>query len=355
MDEDSVRIDEFLHSIALKLPHSRITPLEVGKIQRQFLRKRECPDFTYQPMPEDIPAITQQLNDLVVPHCLVQDLLQAKKEELLQKSHMLQSVGTADFEKATHKVYAKPTKRLLDKAYGLLDLPDVPKSPYIKRLEARRLLRESMKSLGFMWKIKNEDMATSAKVDPMRRVLVLRRKERFRKKFVQRLAIHEIGTHALRAENGALQPLKMFMHGLPGYLDTEEGLAAFNEERAGILDNATLKNYAGRVVAVDLALQHSFTTTFTELRKHFSARQASQLTIRVKRGLERPQDPGAFTRDATYLRGYLAVKKFSETGWIYDLFLGKIGIDNVDMVKKIPGVIPARYVPESIYSLIQQS
>ena len=39
---------------------------------------------------------------------------------------------------------------------------------------------------------------------------------------------------------------------------TEEGLAVYMEEKAGLLSNAILKRHAGRVVAVDLSLQRSF-------------------------------------------------------------------------------------------------
>lgn len=349
-------IDRRFDEIARVLHHSRVNPVNIADIQRRFLLKQFTPSFVYAPLRDPIDDLKKQLSTVIVRgDAAMHALLKAKKKELAIKMDMLASIGTDDFEKYAHRLYPRPSASLVNKAYALMDLPPTPESPYIRKDEARRLLRESMTRLGFNWKISTEHLITSAKVDPLGRRLVLRKKERFHLRFVQRLAVHEIGTHAARAENGALQPLKLFVHGLPGYLDTEEGLAAYNEERAGILDPSTLKNYAGRVIAVDAALRSSFLETYRELRSHFSTKQALKLTLRAKRGLEHPGAPGAFTRDVTYLRGYYKVKEFVRRGGrVHDLMLGKIGVEHVGLVKMIPEVVPARYLPETLFSLFDR-
>ena len=50
----------------------------------------------------------------------------------------------------------------------------------------------------------------------------------------------QFGVHVLRAENGDLQPFKIFKNGLANSLSTEEGLATYMEEKFNTLDLNTL-------------------------------------------------------------------------------------------------------------------
>ena len=146
--------------------------------------------------------------------------------------------------------------------------------------------------------------------------------------------MHEIGTHIKRAENAKEQKLKLFKIGFPYYLATEEGLAAYNEEIAGVHNNNILRQYAGRVIAVDLALKNAFNVVYTTLQQYFTDFEAFTITLRVKRGLKNTQQPGSYTKDHVYLKGLYAVKDFVRKGGnIKDLYIGKIGIEHVPLIK----------------------
>ena len=58
----------------------------------------------------------------------------------------------------------------------------------------------------------------------------------FRADRVEPLLHHEVGTHVVTYQNGARQPLKMLTVGLPGYDETQEGLAVLAEYLTGGLD-----------------------------------------------------------------------------------------------------------------------
>jgi hypothetical protein len=196
------------------------------------------------------------------------------------------------------------------------------------------------------WKVQKMNMVASASVMPSQRRLYLKRKELFSQRFIKRLKIHEIGTHAVRAENGRLQPFKMFVHGLGGYLETEEGLAVYNEEQFGLLDNTVLRNYAGRVVAVSSATKSSFSDVVEHLQQHFLKKQAVTLALRAKRGLSNGDMPGGFTKDMVYLKGYLALKKHEAAGGDFKpLYVGKVGLQHLKLLEKLPLVEP-KYMPE---------
>ena len=212
------------------------------------------------------------------------------------------------------------------------------------------MIRLAFKTLGFNWRLLNKDLITSARVNPLKQTLELRKKERFSEKYVRRLIVHEIGTHAVRAENGRLQPLLVFLHGLPGYLETEEGLAAYSEYLTGVLDNSTLRNYAGRVAAIHHALSHDFLSTYKHMKKFFRDKIAWKLTLRAKRGLKDTSLPGAYTKDVIYLRGFLAVKKYIQKGGdITKLYVGKIGLKDVPLLTKIPGIVKPKFLPFTLF------
>ena len=71
---------------------------------------------------------------------------------------------------------------------------------------------------------------------------------------VEPLLHHEVGTHVVTYRNGARQPLRLLTIGLPGYDETQEGLAVLAEYLSGGLDPRRLRVLAARVVAIGAML-----------------------------------------------------------------------------------------------------
>ena len=63
----------------------------------------------------------------------------------------------------------------------------------------------------------------------------------FRADRVEPLLHHEVGTHVVTFQNGARQPLTLLTIGLPGYDETQEGLAVLAEYLTGGLDPRRLR------------------------------------------------------------------------------------------------------------------
>jgi uncharacterized protein (TIGR02421 family) len=146
---------------------------------------------------------------------------------------------------------------------------------------------------------------------------------------VEPLIQHEIGTHVVTFENGRVQPLQLLTMGLPGYDETQEGLAVLAEYVTGGLDPQRLRLLAARVIAVDRMLEGAgFHDVFEELREQhcFHPRVAWGIAIRVVRS-------GGLTKDVIYLRGISRVLDFlSEWKTIEPLLLGKLSLDHVPLV-----------------------
>ena len=143
----------------------------------------------------------------------------------------------------------------------------------------------------------------------------------FRADRVEPLLHHEIGTHVVTYQNGARQPLTLLTIGLPGYDETQEGLAVLAEYLTGGLDPRRLRVLAARVVPIGKMLNGAgFLEIFESLRaeQRIPARTAWSIAIRVVVG-------GGSVKDAIYLRGITRILEALAEGSSLDvLFVGKL-------------------------------
>jgi uncharacterized protein (TIGR02421 family) len=149
---------------------------------------------------------------------------------------------------------------------------------------------------------------------------------------VEALLHHEVGTHVVTYENGARQPLSVFTIGLPGYDETQEGLAVLAEYLTGGLDPRRLRVLAARVVAIAAMLDGAeFLEIFESLRndRGIPARTAWSVAIRVVVG-------GGSVKDAIYLRGITRLLDLlAEGGSLDALFVGKLALDHIPLVQDL--------------------
>jgi uncharacterized protein (TIGR02421 family) len=154
----------------------------------------------------------------------------------------------------------------------------------------------------------------------------------FRADRVEPLLHHEIGTHVVTYVNGARQPLTLLTIGLPGYDETQEGLAVLAEYLTGGLDPRRLRVLAARVVAVREMLDGAgFLEIFEALRaKHqIPTRTAWSIAIRVVVG-------GGSVKDAIYLRGITRILEALAEGLTLDvLFVGKLALDHIPLIQDL--------------------
>ena len=149
---------------------------------------------------------------------------------------------------------------------------------------------------------------------------------------VQPLLHHEVGTHVVTYQNGSRQPLTLLTIGLPGYDETQEGLAVLAEYLTGGLDPRRLRVLAARVVAVAKMLTGAgFMEIFDSLRAEYGipARTAWSVTIRVVVG-------GGSVKDAIYLRGIIRIlEALAENTSLDVLFVGKLALDHIPLIQDL--------------------
>ncbi len=166
----------------------------------------------------------------------------------------------------------------------------------------------------------------------------------YRRRSLQGMLYHEIGTHALRRVNYELQPWyrRKNQLGFSEYLETEEGLATLHSRLPHKYKAAV--SQALHYVSISTALNHSFSEVWHTIRPYSeSFDQCWVLTLRAKRGLTDTARPGAFTKDILYLDGMIRVwnwlkqRDFDCT----ELYFGKMDVSDVQKaVDMHPEFIP---------------
>lgn len=348
----ALRADSILQSVSRQMPFTIINPENAESIKRKFLKKPYEPTFSYGQLP-DLSQAKKELEELNCGISFYGKLLEKERKYLLDKIAMIESIGTPLFGHNSKDVYGVPSNELVEQAKEFLKLSVTKTGKNVSYEKVQELMKHTFSLLGFTYNMRRKDMVSSAYLSSSKRQLHLKKKARFSQSFAHRLAVHEIATHALRAENAREHKLGIFVRGTPNYLATEEGLAAYNEERAGVMNTNILRIYAGRVIAVHLAETHTFVETYKKLLKHFEKKDAFTLTLRAKRGLDNGESRGGCTKDYAYLQGYLAIKEYVAQGRdLKELYKAKISLEDIELLEnKLPD---PKYIPEPVIEWVRQ-
>jgi uncharacterized protein (TIGR02421 family) len=331
------KVDRDLALIHNKIRISVLGPVNSSEeMKKMFKDNNYNPKFKYGSSIRNYKRIEKHLLSLKTDDTVYGKLLKTKIKELHNMLNMIRSVGKKEFTKHSIKTYGKPDKSLLDEANSILSSDEEEVWNRYSRLSMTKKFMDNFALRNLDWKVKEKEMVAGATFNVKNKTLFINSNRDYSENDVKRLVVHEIGTHIIRSENANKQGYKMFKFGFPGYLSTEEGLAAYNEFCAGLLTPRILKNYAGRVLANHLSLKSSFSAVYNHLLEKFPKGDAWTLTLRAKRGLKDSSKPGAFTKDHLYLKGFLKVKKFAENGGdMRKLYVGKVGVEHVPLLDYI--------------------
>jgi len=307
---------------------------EYQKFDKQFIQK----------LKEELLKIEKQLQK-----SKLEEYLKIKASNLESELELILSIDTKDFCKNSKKAYGKPSKKLITLSKEILckKFKNESRQKTIQIEQVKRELEKKMSdsNTGFSVII-DEQMSAKAAVNLNERKVKLNSNALFSLKDINRLFVHEVETHVYRYLNGEKQTVKALAFGSgEDYLKTEEGLALYNEKQTKVESEEQEKKYAGRAIAVDYALKHDFFETFDYLNQFFDKEEAHAITQRVKRGIPYGSK-GAFTKDYCYMDGFLQINEETHKGLkIEELYVGKICSKEIGLVKKIPGVKKASYLP----------
>jgi uncharacterized protein (TIGR02421 family) len=335
------RIDELVKKIELL---SYVNPVNIEKEKEKFFASKYLTDpvFEYPGIDFDKFKLHRELFTQPIEQIENKEIRQLYEDIIYDYSGLIQCIETIGegkkfYYNSLHS-FGTPTEKDVDNAKFILhykdDFDNVDQlAPKYDVHETEQLFRDYSKRYNFTYTIKHSDkMSAIAMVLNNIQTLVLNKNHIFSENQIAILTNHEIGVHMVTTMNGLLQPLKIFSHGFPNNVETQEGLAVFSEYMSNSLTIKRLKELAYRVIAVDsLAKGYSFSGTFRMLYNGYDLDKetAFKITVRVHRG-------GGFTKDYLYLSGLKKVYALYESGqdlsW---LLTGKVSLEYLDQLNSL--------------------
>jgi uncharacterized protein (TIGR02421 family) len=320
---------------------SLLTPINLEEEKKKFfLDTTYNPQFVYPPLKFPAAALRKDLERyLLKPQHAderISMLMQERVRELLCWIDLQEARGTKDFTQASLALYGRPSARVLAQAENLLEATpfEVQEEKPLKAKDVVKFFEQALIKEGV-------ELEIVLKEDMLSRMSIAKGKElrinataNFSMLDVQKLLAHEVKTHVRRLGNARKQELDILETGTAHFLETEEGLATFNEDAAGLLSGFAKRSLGARVIAVDKAMEISFAEVFAFLLPFVGEEKAFEHTLNMKKGLCDTSKPGGFTKSYIYFSGWLKVKSLPASDMPY-LYVGKVSCMHVPLMKEL--------------------
>jgi uncharacterized protein (TIGR02421 family) len=319
-----------------------VTPVNSAEAWADFERSdfQTAPTLRLRPLEFEPDLVRRDLYNLPIEDVsdpALHTLFRAKRDEIARQITALEDRDTSRFVYGSLQLYGGIAEPLAHTAEELLKTvpPQAPSAPSVTAGAFADAAREELDRYrshypDFPSHVEVREDVSELMVSFGR--LLIPANAAFRPERVEPLLHHEIGTHVVTYQNGARQPLTLLTIGLPGYDETQEGLAVLAEYLTGGLDPRRLRVLAARVVAIGKMLEGAeFIEIFESLRSDHDipTRTAWSIAIRVVVG-------GGSVQDAIYLRGIARILDALAEGRDLDvLFVGKLALDHVPLIQEL--------------------
>jgi alpha-L-glutamate ligase-like protein len=349
-------VDHLIHQVSSKTKFlSRIRPQNLLEELAKYNKDNSYnPQFYYKTSTDLLITLYQKLATIKTDDSPLGLVFENKKNELFNMLKIIEYIGTDDFSHYANILFPVPTESELKMAMKLKKnykyYKELKVKKYYSAKEVGNIFKDVLSKYGLnQWKILFSDKIVADCSVSKNRIIFIKESAKFQEYRVNKLIAHEIETHVLTAENGKKQPYQIFQNGTANYLETQEGLAIYNQELAlHIYPN----NYfaAGPMYNAHLAINNSFTDAVEILRREGMSRNyAITCILKSKRGMNDTSKLGGIAKQAIYFRGAQKIDKFVKAGGkLEDLYIGKISIDELDTFKQIkslnkPAILPNWY------------
>ena len=352
-------IDTYIDQLVKKIELlSYVNPINIEMEKERFFSSKYLsdPSFKYPKINFDKFKLHRELFSLPIEKIDDEHIKELYEEIIYFYSGLVQCIETIGTGKKFYynslHSFGTPTENDVENAKFILhfeeDLDRDQFKPKYSAIEAKQFFIKFSERYHFNYKISFSDkIGAIAMVLNNEQTLLLNSNHIFSNNEIEVLTNHEIGVHMVTTMNGLLHPLKIFSHGLPNNVETQEGLAVFSEYMSGNLTIKRLKELAYRVIAVDsLAKGYSFSKTFRMLHNNYdlNREEAFYITTRTHRG-------GGFTKDYLYLSGLKKTFDYYKSGKDLSLLLtGKVSLEQLDIIEYLISkeyAVSSKYITDS--------
>jgi len=335
-------IDNRLDTLVKKIELLRyVNPINIEDEKQKFFASKYLtdPDFKYPERDFDKFKLHSQFFALPLDEIEDEKIKNLYEEIIYFYSGLIQCIETIGDGKRFYynslRSFGTPTETDVENAKFILHFDDESEDdavfhPKYSPAEAEQIFKDYGQKYDFDFNIKHSStMSAIAMVLNSVKTLVLNSHHTYSENEMAVLTNHEIGVHMVTTMNALEHPIKIFSHGFPNNVETQEGLAVFSEYMSGNLTLKRLKELAYRVLAVNgLAKGYSFSKTFRSLHNTFDLNRedAFYITVRAYRG-------GGFTKDYLYLTGLKKIYNYYKEGKdLKTLLTGKVTLEFTDEI-----------------------
>jgi len=301
-----------------------------GKIYHPVYQYPEIDGFNFEEM-------KQKLLELRFDGSTIGRFYEEIRTQKIGEVEMFQSVSDEErFTAASQKLYGLPELDLQEECLHILELPTQQEDEIYSAYELKQVFEQLLFQYGLLdWDILITDQMGS-KVMVGAKKIWINSNYRYSENDRKRLCAHEISTHVLRYENGIRREDSIFAEGTASAMDTEEGLAIYNEELAGAMNLLMLKTYAARYLCTIWMNDLSLYELVIKLKEFVGLDQAIYIASRVKVGLCDTSKPGGFHKDQIYMKGYRSVKDAvkKDASLYQKLYFGRISLKDLSRLEK---------------------
>lgn len=349
--------------------HFSLNPLNYDQELETFLMKDGYynPTFTYKRNEDKYEEILADLTKMEIDPGTPQGFLfENKRKELCRKldAFFFAEIDPARYTHASKSLFTEVDPEVIKEANKMLftfraiqenrerltpcSFEDAHTS-LVKHLESYNLKN---------WNIKTREGGLSrvGVGKTAKRIIYMNKLATYHTDALPRLWAHEIDTHVLRLENALRQPYQLLHRGTAGYLETEEGLAIFNQQK--FTNPSLLRFYVPALIYLKTyeASQHSFAEMVDseilgmlippEDNRDQYLKKAFRIITRAKKGIGDTSSPGGYAKDLVYFSGYYKISKFVENGGdVTELYRAKISLEDLPLIKEMPELLKPVYIP----------
>lgn len=336
------KIDKMLIGVDKKLNILKvITPINIEREKEKFITSKwkHIPKLEYAKISLDYQKLKEDVERLDIPDIPLSNIYNKKKQEIIYKINFLESLEQKDDKLLSYystKLYWEIDEDNLDYAKNILKTkPELrAEEEYLSISEISEMVKKFNHIYGIDVVFEVEKIASRFAMKGDR--LVMREWALVGKREIRSVIAHEIEGHHLRKINGRKLPFSIFAQWTYGYLDIEEWIAIYNQNRFLWEKDQKFYSIFERYFFTHASKKYTYKKLLDELLNYYNGdiEKVFNYLLRLKRGMQSFSSDYTFTKDIVYLNGLLKIEDYIRK-WkdMKELYIWKISISDLDEIK----------------------
>ncbi len=334
------KLDKAIFAIDKKLLLLKyLIPKNVDEQKQLFIESdgKHIPELEYNYPDHDFAQMKNDLASLDIPEIPLAWLYVEKKEEVLNKIGFLEAFCNGESKEMTlysKKIFWEIVSENYDHALQIIKAKsDLDTEKPMKTSE----IRDFVKKFNHIYSIHLwlSERSWGSRFAMKGNKLMMRKWAQVWKKELRSIIAHEIEWHYLRKLNGKKQFLEIFSRGTARYIETDEGIAIYNQNKFLSLKDPKYYGIFERYYFINYAMNHSYKKLLEKMKEYYDNdyEKIFNYILRLKRGMPKFTSDGIFYKDVVYLNGYMDLESFLDNWWdLKKLYMWKIKTSDLETV-----------------------